>query len=96
MSLAVERRNAEDSISLEGDPCERLCDEETQRAIRKAVSNLPRVLGGAMWLRIVCGLSLREAAQKAGCSCDAMKKRLQRAKHMLREANASDTYHPDE
>ncbi len=68
------------------DPLEQLDIEEKQGIIAEAMGRLPAELACVLRLRVIQGLSLRETAQKVGCSRDALKKRLQRAKRSLLES----------
>lgn len=85
MNAGAEHKHVIARASFETDPFEKLCNEEERQGIKQAMRRLPAALAGALQLRIVHGLSVREAAQKAGCSCEVMKKRLQRARRSLFE-----------
>lgn len=65
------------------DPLEELYSEEQRRMIVEAMERLPVGLARVLRLRVIQGLSLTETAQRVGCSSDAVKKRLQRAKRSL-------------
>jgi len=67
----------------ESDPLEQLSRQEMQRDVDSVIGWLSQVLAEALRLRFVDGLPLGEAALRAGCSREALKKRLARAKQSL-------------
>ncbi len=67
----------------DSDPLEQLSSREMQEVIASLITCLSPVLAEALRLRFVHGLPLEEAAVRAGCSREALKKRLLRAKQSL-------------
>lgn len=55
------------------------------RPLYKAIANLPSKSRQAIKLRYLDNLAISIAAKTAGCSCDAFRKRLYRAKNRLRD-----------
>jgi RNA polymerase sigma factor (sigma-70 family) len=67
----------------DSDPLEQLSSREMQEVMASLMTCLSPVLAEALQLRFVHGLPLDEAAVRAGCSREALKKRLLRAKQSL-------------
>lgn len=64
----------------ESDPLEQLLSQETIRIVHSLIDSLTPALADALRLRFLCGLAIDEAAAQAGCSREALKKRLNRAR----------------
>jgi RNA polymerase sigma factor (sigma-70 family) len=64
--------------------------EQLKEAVAEAIAKLPPKACEAIELRLIKGLSTREAAEKAGCSVEALYRRLQRAVRQLRHLRRSD------
>jgi len=67
----------------EGDPLRQLSERETRTTVHSLIDSLTPALSEALRLRYVQGLCLKMAAACAGCSCVALEKRLERARHLL-------------
>jgi len=100
------RQNVRQGLSLTGEvgavrgnadavlnPFDQLQKAEQRWMIEQAMRGLPATLASVLQLRIIQNLSLDETAQRIGCSRDATKKRLQRAKRRLQQSY-SNMYGP--
>lgn len=67
------------------DPLEQLTRSEARQVLKGALDHLPEGLSQTLRLRVVQGLSVAEVARQLGCSRDALKKRLRRARRLLLE-----------
>ena len=67
------------------EPLSQLQHRDEHRMVLEALSHLPPSLASTLRLCVMEGRSLCEVAQLSGCSYDATKKRLQRAKQLFRE-----------
>lgn len=67
----------------ESDPLVQLLSRETTGAVQSMIGGLTPALAEAMKLRFLYGLKPQEAAARAGCSAEALKKRLKRARRSL-------------
>lgn len=65
------------------DPQKRMSDQEMYAAVNAMVAELTPALNEALRLRYFEGLKLKAAAGRAGCSCIALGKRLERARQSL-------------
>lgn len=70
----------------DSDPLERLSENEMAGIVVSTLSGLSPILAEALRLRFLSGLHLNEAASRAGCSRETLKKRLKRAKQSLIES----------
>ncbi len=69
----------------DGDPQKEVSHREVRATVDAMIGRLSPALNEAIRLRYMDGLRLKVAAARAGCSCIALKKRLERAKHSLGE-----------
>jgi RNA polymerase sigma factor (sigma-70 family) len=67
------------------DPLELLSGKEMRQVVDSMMARLSPTLAEALRLRFVHGLPPDEAAAQAGCSREALKKRVKRARHSLAE-----------
>jgi RNA polymerase sigma factor (sigma-70 family) len=70
------------------DPLIQLSQREMYTTVDSLIDGLSPALNEALRLRYFDGLRLKVAAARAGCSCIALKKRLERAKLSLSECLA--------
>lgn len=73
------------SHNPESDPLAHLLSQESAGIAHRLVGHLTPALREAMMLRFLSGLPPSEAAARAGCSMEAMKKRVMRARETLVE-----------
>jgi RNA polymerase sigma factor (sigma-70 family) len=69
----------------ESDPLEQLSKREVEAVVSSRMRRLSPILSEALRLRFLSGLRLGEAAMRAGCSRETLKKRLKRARQSLTE-----------
>ena len=72
----------------ESDPLERLLSKETAWVVNSMMASLTPVLTEALQLKFFHGLNLDEAAARAGCSRETLKKRLTRARRSIIELHS--------
>ncbi len=84
--LSIEDETVPEMASLGDDPSEMLSREQVKRRVIRAVNNLPHNLRLAIILQKFHGFSYEEIAQLLGCSQNAVKLRVHRAKQYLAEA----------
>jgi RNA polymerase sigma factor (sigma-70 family) len=67
----------------ESDPLAKLLSKETSGIVQSMIDGLTPALAEAIRLRFLHGLKPKEAAAHVGCSAEALKKRLRRARRSL-------------
>jgi RNA polymerase sigma factor (sigma-70 family) len=78
----------------DSNPLEELSHKEMQQLVGSLISHLSPALAEALRLRFLNDLRPEEAARRAGCSREALKKRLKRAKCCLAGCLAAGGAHP--
>jgi len=85
------RRDVEElSCAGGGNPLAQLAETEMQHKLVSMIGELSPGYAEVLRLRFIKGLRLDEAAAQAGCSREAMKKRLSRAKRSLERLYVED------
>lgn len=87
--LSLEDETVPEMTSYDDDPAEILSREQVKKRVVRAVNNLPHNLRLAIILKKFHGFSYEEIAEMLGCSQNAVKLRVHRAKQFLAEALGS-------